>query len=219
LNDDAIRRPSQAANAPPCASSRLMTAARAAWPALPEEQAGLRREASLHGLRVSGGEPREGGDAEIHPGHALLLQTGRADLQHGLPAAGIAHLGEQTVKIQRFGRGAVGRHGAGAEIVMDAADEAHALRRTRQQVLHEAGDGGLAVAPAHGDEIKGLVRKPEVALRDLRQRAAHIGHLEVGDAQGGAGGHFLADDGDRAALDGLGDVGLPVRPATRHREE
>ena len=145
--------------------------------------------------------------------HALLVNAVGADLQRGLAAAGVAHLREHAEELERLGRRAVGRHDAGAEIVVDGADEAHALAGGGEQVLDEVGDGRLAVRARDRDQLERLVGKLEIALRHLREGAAGVGDLHIGHAGGGAGGDFLAHDADGAALDGLVDERIAVGPA------
>ena len=94
------------------------------------EEPGFHLEVGVERLVVVEMVAREIGEdrgAKMQAEHALLVDAVRTHFHDRLPAAVVAHLREHAVDVERLGRGLERRHGAGAEIVVDRAEQADAL--------------------------------------------------------------------------------------------
>ena len=185
------------------------------------EEAGLHVEVGVHRLvivEVVAREVGEHGGAELQAQHALLVDTMGADLHHGLFAAGVAHLREHAENVEGLGGGLVRRDGAGAEVVVDRADETDALLAA-EQVLDQVGDGGLAVGSGDADDLEVAVGELVETAGDAGERGAGVGDLDEGDLGGRGRRDLLRDHGDRASVHGLVDERGSVGAQAGEREE
>ena len=164
------------------------------------------------------GEVGEHRRAELQAEHALLIDAVRADLHHRLPAAGVAHLREHTVDVDRLRRGLERRHAAVAEVVADRAEQADLLVAV-EKMPHEVRDRRLAVRAGDAHDAEVAVGKAVVALRDAGEHRARIGHLDERDLRRRGDRQARRNHGHRAPVDRLVDVGRAVGAQARQREE
>jgi hypothetical protein len=167
-------------------------------------------------VEVVAREVAEDHGVELDAGGAVLGERVRADLEGAGAVAGIQHLPEHALQVQRL-RG--GEHDG----VIDAADAVH--HRAQQRALltrrghdagHEVCGGGLAVGPGDAHHAQ-LARRLAVPARpheghgEAHGRHDHLGHRD-------AGGPF-ADHGGRARGHSAGREVVPVEGEPGHTKE
>ncbi len=132
------------------------------------------------------GEVGEDGRGEMDRIGAVERQRVGGDLHHARLVAGVEHLGERALEIDRLRRRA-------QDLMLNAPD--HALHRPQQpglaaggleQRTHQERRRGLAVGPGDADGLEARGRISVEASRDRRHRGPHRLHLHLGDARGSA---------------------------------
>ncbi len=156
----------------------------------------------------------EHGEADVE--EPLLLGAVRGRLEGGAEIAGVEHLAERPLQVDRLGRRANRRPALAADAAFDRPQQPGLASRGLEDRVEQERRRRLAVRPRDGGDLELLRRPPEELGGGTGHRLAHVRDHDL--RYPGRDG-VCHDERSGAVLYRSRGIFVPVRALARHAEE